>query len=248
MKALVLLGSARKQHTHRAVKLFLDTLETLGPIQTEVLHLSDYRILPCIGCQLCLDKGEEQCPLHDDRDLILEKMDGAQALLLATPNYAFQVSGILKVFLDRVAFLFHRPRFFGKTLSGLVTQGIHGGTQIREYLEFLSRALGGNPVKGLCLNTRDPLPETLQARNRKAVEAFARRFYRQMEKAPLPPPSLMELLIFRFSRTRIRKNLDAQYRDWQYYRDQGWFSADYYYDSPLNPLEKLAGRLFDRLA
>ena len=49
-------------------------------------------------------------------------------------------------------------------------------------------------------------------------------------------------------RTKIRLMLDETWRDYTYYRDKGWFGADYFYPVRLNPLKKAAGRLFDYTA
>jgi len=35
----------------------------------------------------------------------------SDGVIFATPNYSFQVSGIMKVFLDRLGFAFHRRAF-----------------------------------------------------------------------------------------------------------------------------------------
>lgn len=62
-------------------------------------------------------RGEELCPLKDDRDLLIGRMMSSDGVVLASPNYSFQVSAIMKIFLDRLGFVFHRPRFFGKAFT-----------------------------------------------------------------------------------------------------------------------------------
>ena len=59
-------------------------------------------------------------------------MMASDGVVFATPNYSFHVSGLMKLFVDRLAFNFHRPRFFGKTCTSIVTQGIAGGGKIVE--------------------------------------------------------------------------------------------------------------------
>ena len=61
-------------------------------------------------------------------------------------------------------------------------------------------------------------------------------------------PSLWWLMMFRMARTSIRKMLDESWRDYTYFRDKGWFESDYFYPVKLNPLKKLSGKVFDRLA
>src|SRR5512141_619713 len=101
------VGSARKRNTYKAVLQFLDNLQALGDVEYEIAVLGDYRLEPCRGCQLCFRKGEEFCPLKDDRDVLFEKISASDGVVFATPNYSFQVSGLMKLFLDRCGFLFH---------------------------------------------------------------------------------------------------------------------------------------------
>jgi hypothetical protein len=50
----------------------------------------------------------------------------------------------MKIFLDRLGFVFHRPRFFGKAFTSIVAQGIYGGNKIVGYLDFVGMGLGFN--------------------------------------------------------------------------------------------------------
>ncbi len=85
--------------------------------------MSDYNLEICRGCKLCTDRGEEYCPLKDDRDILIEKMKFSDGIVFATPNYSFNVSGYLKVFLDRLGFFFHRLYFLKKRV-GLILDSI----------------------------------------------------------------------------------------------------------------------------
>ena len=112
------VGSSRKRGlTSIVAREFLDNLESFGDVRGEIVFLSDYSIGVCRGCKSCFLKGEERCTLKDDRDVLIEKMMAADAVVFASPNYSFQVSGIVKVFLDRLGFVFHRPRFHGKAFA-----------------------------------------------------------------------------------------------------------------------------------
>ena len=86
-------------------------------------------------------------------------MTASDGVVFASPNYSFQVSAILKIFLDRLGFMAHRPRFHGRTFTSLVVQGIYRGGQIVKYLEFVGRALGFNVVKGSCIRTLEPMDD-----------------------------------------------------------------------------------------
>jgi multimeric flavodoxin WrbA len=68
----------------------------------------------------------------------------------------------MKIFLDRLGFVFHRPRFFGKTFTSIVAQGIYGGDKIVRYLDFVGNGLGFNTVKGSCITALEPMVEKEQ--------------------------------------------------------------------------------------
>ncbi len=147
----------------------------------------------CQGCKLCIDKGEEYCPLKDDRDILIDKMDSSDGILFATPNYFFQVSASTKMLLDRIAYFGHRPHFFGKTWTNIVTQGIGGGGKISKYLNFIGNVLGCNTVKGCCLRTLEPMTEIGKKQIDKIIEKQSKKFYTQLIKKEYPKPSYSNL-------------------------------------------------------
>lgn len=245
MKVTAFVGSARKKHTYQAAERFLVSLQKKGNVDYEIVPLSDYNLKTCRGCKLCLDRGEELCPLKDDRDILMEKIRHSDGVVFATPNYSFQVSGLMKVFLDRFGYVFHRPEYFGKTFTGIVAQGVYGGKEIVKYLDFVGSGMGFNVVKGFMINTREPVPESEQRKTEKAIEKQSARFYRQLRRKEYPSPSLLKLMIFRMSRTSLKTVLTEDFKDYRHFRDQGWFDNDYYYPVRLNPVKRTIGWLFD---
>jgi len=241
------VGTARKKHTFDAVREFLDNLEALGGVESEIVTLSDYRIETCRGCKLCFEKGEEFCPLKDDRDVLIEKMMTSDGVVFASPNYSFQVSGIMKTFLDRLGFVFHRPRFHGKTFTSIVVQGVYGGRKIVKYLSFVGRGLGFDVVKGSCSTALEPMTVKEQQKRDKALAKQSERFHKGLSKPGNRVPSLLELLIFRIGRQSVMFTLDDSSRDYTYYSEHGWFESDYFYPTRLGVLKRSAGSLFDSI-
>ena len=69
---------------------------------------------------------------------IKAKMDAADGLLLASPVYVDDVSGLVKTWMDRLAYLCHRPGFGGKCAYALATVG---GSPTRHTLRTMNGAL-----------------------------------------------------------------------------------------------------------
>ncbi len=253
---IAFVGSARKHGvTYRATRQFLDDLQSFGDVRSELVFLSEYDIGLCRGCKACFIRGEESCPLHDDRDLLIEKMKRSDGVVLASPVYSFQVSAHMKAFLDRLGFAFHRPRFHGKAYTSIVVEGLYGGRDVVKYLDLVGGALGFNVVKGsriVCRKNPDTAHEPMLGEERRRMdEALARqsrRFHEQLASRPFPEPTMFQLFAFRMARTSMRLELAEDRPDHAYYRDHGWFDSDYYYPTKLGPLKRAAGAAFDRMA
>jgi len=247
-RVTAIVGTARKRSTHNAVLQFLKNLQSLDDIEYEIVALPDYRLGMCGGCKRCFLRGEEYCPLKDDRDVLIGKLMASDGVVFASPNYSFQVSAIMKVFLDRLGFILHRPRFFGKTFTSIVAQGVYGGDKIVNYLDFVGRGLGFNTVKGVCVTALDPTTENERQRTERAIESLSRRFHERLVKPAYPVPPLLNLMAFRMSRTSMKRMLDNSNRDYTYFSDKGWFESNYYYPTHLGLAKKAAGSCFDSLA
>jgi multimeric flavodoxin WrbA len=244
-KVTALIGSGRKGHTYDAARQFLADLEAFGDVETEIVLMSDYDIKPCRGCKVCFMKGEEFCPLKDDRDALIAKLDEADGLVFASPNYMFQASGLMKVFLDRLGFMGHRPRFHGKTFTSIVVQGIAKGGDIRKYLEFVGMVLGCNVVKGSVSTGFEPMTAEERAKRDAKLAKQAQRFHKQMLADPYPAPGYFMVLGFRFGRANVKYELTEKDKDFRYYSERGWLDSDFFYPTRLGPAKKALGAAVD---
>jgi multimeric flavodoxin WrbA len=242
-KVTAFIGTQAKKATYQALQEFERGLKQYDEIDFEYVFLSDYHLEYCRGCLACFIKGEEHCPLKDDRDVLLDKIERSDGIVLATPNYAFTVSVRMKNLLDRLAYVHHRPRFFGKACTPIVVQGIYGGSDILKYLSMVSESMSFHVSKGCCVTTLRPMTKNQQEKLVVETRKAAARFHRELLR-PALTPSFFRLMLFRLSRTNI-KALDTTFRDYQYYRDKGWFEADYYYPTSIGLAKRAFGSLFD---
>lgn len=99
LKALLINASPKKNgNTARLVGLVADAFQQKG-IQAETLCLGEQSYSFCKGCRGCYETAE--CVQQDDVQKILEKIAGADVILIASPDYWGDVTGHLKVFMDR---------------------------------------------------------------------------------------------------------------------------------------------------
>lgn len=66
----------------------------------ELVALREKKINFCLGCEICVQKGNG-CVQQDDMRELIAKWHEADVLVLATPIYFMSVSAQLKVFIDR---------------------------------------------------------------------------------------------------------------------------------------------------
>ncbi|NLZ52444.1 MAG: flavodoxin family protein [Thermoanaerobacteraceae bacterium] len=245
-KITAFIGSARKKGTYLAVQEFENNLKKLEDIVFEYVFLSDYNLEFCRGCKLCFDQGEQFCPYTDDRDELIAKLEESDGVVFASPSYAFQVSGRMKNFIDRLAFIYHRPRFFNKTFTAIGTQFVPFGHDVQRYLEGVGDNLGFDVLKGTTVITSEPISnkhlKTLKVKTKKLAE----QFYKKLNRGKWVKPSLFKIMIFRMTRS-VLQNSDLKLYDYEYYRAKGWFESDYYYDIRLGPIQKAIGRVSDIL-
>jgi multimeric flavodoxin WrbA len=99
MEILAIVGSPRlKGNTSYLVDKALEEAAKSG-VQTEKIMLSQYDIRPCLGHDNCATF--KSCTQQDDASWILEQFCAADAVILATPVYWYNVTAQMKTFIDR---------------------------------------------------------------------------------------------------------------------------------------------------
>lgn len=113
VKVLAILGSPRRQNTYRLVKAIVDGIAKKKNVETELVHLADFDIKYCDGCGDCEKTGE--CSIDDDMQKLYPKLKEADIFIIGTPTYYWNVSGLLKNFIDRT-----NPLYTAKSLKGKI--------------------------------------------------------------------------------------------------------------------------------
>ena len=67
---------------------------------------------------------------------IKARLFSADGLIVASPVYAYQVTGQLKRFIDRMSYLFHRQEMVGKPAVIVITTDGGGSKQVYKYLKM----------------------------------------------------------------------------------------------------------------
>lgn len=120
-KILGIGGSPRKGGNSDALLAAILAGAAKEGAETEALHVRDYTVQPCIGCERC--RKDKVCTgLLDGMQLIYPKIEAAQGLVLVSPTHNYNVSAIIKAFIDRLYqyydFTNDHPRAYSSRLAG----------------------------------------------------------------------------------------------------------------------------------
>lgn len=102
MKVLAINSSPHAENgcTAKMLQYILAGMQEAGAT-TEVVNLGKLKINPCLGCFNCWFKTPGKCVINDDVAEILQKYLDADFIIFASPLYFYNVSGLMKNYLDR---------------------------------------------------------------------------------------------------------------------------------------------------
>ncbi len=249
-KVLIIDASYRNGFTNEAAEQISKLISETTAV--DLVALSKYDINRCKGCCNCLAIGSSSCPLkEDDVKIIAEKLEQSDGVIFVVPNYSLSVPGILKDLFDRLAFIFHRPRLFGRICLPIIVQGVYGGKNVAKYINEVMEFWGMNVVKGTVLTggiyPKKGLSKKIEEKNNLLTKDAAERFLKALQHDQPRSPSLFRLMIFRITRTSMQYFDEVLESDKKYFEKNGWFNSDYYYDVKLNPFKKVVGKYFDNM-
>jgi len=105
MRVLAINGSPRREgNTAALLGAAMEELEDQG-IETEMLHLKG-PLSGCIACGKCWEKKDGRCALDKDMvNICIEKMAGADGIILGSPTYFADLTPEMKALIDRAGYV-----------------------------------------------------------------------------------------------------------------------------------------------
>ncbi len=233
MKILLLNSSYRKNgNTARLLECIKEEILLIAgreglPVEFETAALAHADVQICRGCRTCFDRGEKSCPLKDEVLSIKERLDGADGVVLASPVYVEDVNGIMKNWIDRMAFNNHRPSLNGKPAIILTTSGTYSSKHALKTMETAFNAWGGVTAgRGKFRTGALTGKEDIKNQNLKKIKNMSAELYNAITHKTGRYPSVYSLVYFKVQQKYWQRTKDTLTFDYAYWKEKGWLNND----------------------
>jgi multimeric flavodoxin WrbA len=139
MNVVAFNGSARKDgNTAILLNTVLEEVRKEG-IETELVQLAGKSLQGCIACYKCFEKKNRKCAVEkDEMNLHIEKMLGADGILLGSPTYFSDVTTNMKALIERCGMVARAndDMFKRKVGAGVVAVRRAGATHVFSSLNY----------------------------------------------------------------------------------------------------------------
>jgi multimeric flavodoxin WrbA len=147
MKVVAFNGSPRKDgNTFILISLILRELEKEG-IGTELVQLSGKTLRGCMACYKCFENKDKRCSVKDDfANECIERMIGADGIVLGSPTYFSDVTAEMKALIDRSGFVSRANDFLYRNKVGVAVVAVRRSGAIHALDTMNHFLLGGQMI------------------------------------------------------------------------------------------------------
>lgn len=133
MKVVGFNGSPRKDgNTAILINYVFEELRAEG-IETELVQLGGKKIRGCMACYKCFNNKDCRCAVDSDcLNSCIEKIEGAEGIILGSPTYFTDVTSEMKALIDRAGLVAkaNKDMFKRKVGAGVVAVRRAGATHV----------------------------------------------------------------------------------------------------------------------
>jgi len=149
MKVIIINGSPRTTGSTATLLHEIEDRLRCKDVDVEYFDLSRLSMSQCEGCCACYTTGH--CHINDDAERLSDLIKEADGLVLGSPTYASNVSGYMKLLIDRGHFVIEQM-LTGKHCLTVTTGENYGKKDAEKVLKKLVLYSGGHLVKSISMN------------------------------------------------------------------------------------------------
>ncbi len=159
-KVFAFVGSRRGQSSNSktVLELLIDNISNNinEKVFYDIYYADNIKMLNCLGCCNCFEKGECVLDKKDKFNIIKEKMISSDFIIFVSPVYAHNVNGDMKVFIDRISSWFHLFRLAGKKSAVISVSSTNGNDFVNSYLKKILELAGTEVVSTVSVTIDGP--------------------------------------------------------------------------------------------
>ena len=218
------------------------------------MFLSDFNIQPCQGCRTCFDKGEKLCPLKDDLLKLKEYLNDSDIIVAASPVYVEDVNGTMKNWIDRMAFVSHRPEYFYKSAFIMATSGVGSTNHALITMKTALRTWGFTIFGQKKIKLGDLTEtKTINKLYTDKICQITNKIQKSYRSKKISYPGFLSLLTFKIQQLYYQQQGNKKSLDYKYWQNNGWLNNHcYYYNIKVSVslkvfLARITGTLIARI-
>lgn len=173
------------------------------------------KALHCTGCCDCFYKGRCALEKADGVEDLKKALLGADLIVIISPVYFHQVSGTMKVFIDRLSYWTHLFRLVGKTSITVSVSSNNGNDFVDFYLNKFMTSLGTIVLSNVSLLMDEDTPEELEQKISEGIDEALRKLDDFDE---LNVNQNQEILFSVMSKRYQKAAVGAEYEFWHNHR------------------------------
>ena len=194
MQVLIINGSPRKNGVTAAVLHRIEENLRKADVEVFFYNLGEMKMSHCTGCNYCYRTG--YCCIEDDTELLSKRIEEVDGVILGSPTYASNVSGLMKDFIDRGHFVIEQ--LLHKKYCITVASGENYGSQdTLKILKNLVLFSGGRLIGKLRIQSTFNDIEGMMRKRKGEIDHVSQSFIRGMRgKQNYPIQNIVHFLIF----------------------------------------------------
>ncbi|BCZ44262.1 hypothetical protein psyc5s11_03290 [Clostridium gelidum] len=210
--------TGRESNTFKYISEVLNkTFESVGRENIKVSLYTPHssKINNCQGCLNCFANGECHQDKNDDMKIIKEKMLSADFVIFASPVYFHNVSGDMKIFIDRISYWSHLLRLSGKAGIAIATSCGNGLEVTVNYIHKVMTHMGIKVVGEFGV-----IPYNVNEQFSNSIEKCSSIISEYLTSKKIESDNALELL-FKANKIAIEAQSELDSPEYRYWNESG---------------------------
>ncbi len=228
MKILTILGTPHRGNTRAIVDLFLNEFKNDNNEFDEIILPNDMPEF-CYGCANCILKGEDKCPHYNLINPIVQKLEKADLIIIATPVFVMSCSSGLKALLDHLAYMWlvHRPSESMFNKVGLIITSA-GGSGVKDTVKLIKNNmfyLGISKVYNYGVTTMKMGGNYEEYKNKEKIKTQVKKKANAINKCLNSNGKVSLKTKFFFNIFKMTQKNGWNETDSDYWKNKGWLNG-----------------------